>query len=139
MSAYILPFVLYLGFTQVLAAYPEQYAWLYPAAVALVGGVTIGLLHGQRLIGPHRHVLAGVSVGLIGIALWIGICRLNLEQGIAGYLPAWLQPKRAAFNPFEDITQPLARWAFLAARLGGLVILVPVVEELFGVGSYCAG
>jgi CAAX prenyl protease-like protein len=131
MSAYVLPFILYLGLTQVPAAYPDQYGWLYPATVALVTAVTIGLLHGRCLIGPHRNVLPGVSVGLIGIALWIGLCRLDLEQAVAVYLPSWLQPTRAAFNPFKSISQPIAQWAFLAARLGGLVVLVPVVEELF--------
>src|SRR5207245_8058970 len=68
---------------------------------------------------------------LFGIALWIGLCWLNLEQEFAAFLPPWLRPTRAAFNPFERITEPAARWSFIAARLAGLVILVPVVEELF--------
>jgi uncharacterized protein len=131
MKAYVLPFVLYLAFTQVIAAYPDQYAWLYPAVVLLVGFVTLSLLRGRRLFRPHRDVLAGVIVGLIGIALWIGLCRLNLEQPAGVYFPSWLQPKRAAFNPFHNIAEPVTRWAFIVARLAGLVILVPVVEELF--------
>ncbi len=131
MRAYVLPFILYLGFIQVQAAYPEQYGWLYPATVALVATVTVGLLRGRRLLEPHWNVLPGVSVGLIGIALWIGLCRLNLEQAVTAHLPSWLQAKRTAFNPFERISRPTAQWAFLAARLVGLVILVPVVEELF--------
>src|SRR6266404_2147964 len=126
MRAYVLPFFLYLGLIQISAAYPDQYVWLYPALVALVAALTVSLLHGRHLIRPHLNVLAGVSVGLLGGALWIGLCRLNLEREVAGYLPSWLQPKRAAFNPFESITQPIVRWAFLAARLGGLVLLVPI-------------
>ena len=70
-------------------------------------------------------------VGLVGIAFWIGLCRLHLEEQAAHYLPTWMQPKRAAFDPFQNITGPIMRWAFIAVRLGGLVILVPVVEELF--------
>jgi CAAX prenyl protease-like protein len=131
MRAYVLPFLLYLGATQIAAAYPDQYGWLYPAAVALVGAVTIGLLHGRRLLGPHWNVLAGVLVGLAGIALWIGLCQLHWEQTIARYLPSWLHSKRAAFNPWESLNGPAAQWGFLAARLAGLVLLVPVVEELF--------
>ena len=131
MNAYVLPFVLYLGFTQIPAAYPDQYGWLYPAVVALVGAATIALLHRRRLIVPHWRVFAGASVGLTGIALWIGLCRLHLEQALAAYLPSWLQSQRTAFNPFANIRSPAAQWAFLLARLGGLVILVPVVEELF--------
>src|SRR6266849_5708463 len=131
MRAYVLPFILYLGFTQVAAAYPDQYGWLYPAAVVLVGAITIGLLRGRHLLGPHGNVVAGVSVGLIGIALWIGLCRLDWEQTVAAYLPSWLQPKRAAFNPFQSITWPIAQWAFVAVRFSGLAILVPIAEELF--------
>src|SRR6267378_4081757 len=48
------------------------------ALVALVAALTIGLLHGRHLIRPHWNVVAGVSVGLLGGALWIGLCRLNL-------------------------------------------------------------
>jgi CAAX prenyl protease-like protein len=131
MIAYILPFILYLACIQVMAEYPEQYAWLYPAAALLVSTVTVGLLRGRRLLRPHRHVLTAVFVGLVGITLWIGLCRLRLEEQAAPYLPCWLQPKRSAFDPFRTITGPFTRWAFIAVRLGGLIILVPVIEELF--------
>src|SRR5262245_56486436 len=131
MSAYVLPFVLYLVCTQIAAAYPDQYAWLYCASVTLVAGVTIALLYGRNLIRPHRRILAGIGVGLVGIALWIGLCQLAWERTIAAYLPSWLQSQRPAFNPFRDLDRPIAQGAFLAARLAGLVILVPIVEELF--------
>src|SRR5262249_35204855 len=117
MKAYVLPFVLYLALTQIPAAFPEQYIWLYPSVVMLVGLATIVLLRGRRLIQPHGDILAGVAVGLLGILLWIALCQLHLEEHVAVYFPSWLQPKRAAFNPFESITQPTTRWAFLAARL----------------------
>jgi uncharacterized protein len=131
MKAYVLPFILYLALIEALAAYPEQYAWLYPVVVLLVGAVTVGLLRGRQLLRPHRDVLPGVIIGLIGIALWIGLCRLSFEQQAAQYFPSWLQPRRIAFDPFRNITEPFTRGAFIAVRLAGLVILVPVVEELF--------
>jgi CAAX prenyl protease-like protein len=131
MRAYVLPLVLFLAGTQIAATYPEQYGWLYPCVMIPVGAVTFFLLRGRGLIGPHRDVLAGVICGLIGIGLWIGLCRLQLEQHLAVYLPSWLQPKRVAFDPYEAIAQPAVRWAFLGVRLAGLVVLVPIVEELF--------
>ena len=131
MKAYVLPFLLYLGCVQVLAAYPKQYAWVYPAAAVLVGAVTVHLLRGRRLLQPHRHVLAGVAAGLVGIVLWIGLCRLQLEERAVQLFPAWLQQRRVAFDPVQHIAAPLMRWTFIAVRLGGLVILVPVIEELF--------
>jgi CAAX prenyl protease-like protein len=38
---------------------------------------------------------------------------------------------RSAFNPFAAIGDPMLRTLFLAARFYGLVLLVPVMEELF--------
>jgi len=38
---------------------------------------------------------------------------------------------RTAYNPFEELKQPLAVWGFLGLRLIGLVVLVPLAEELF--------
>jgi CAAX prenyl protease-like protein len=132
MVAYVVPFVLYLVLTQLPAALPQYYAGLYSAVVVIVGAVTVVLLWGRGLLQPHRRVLAGVVVGLVGIALWIGLSSLNLERRWIAYLPTSLQPSdRPAFNPFESIPHPVACWAFIGLRLLGLVVLVPVVEELF--------
>jgi CAAX prenyl protease-like protein len=132
MLPYIVPFLLYLVLTQFPPLYPESFAWLYTAVVVLVGLVTIGLLAGRRLLQPHVQVLSGVAVGLLGFVLWIGLSHLNLEHRVAAVLPGWLQPKeRAAFNPYESLVNPTSRWGFLAVRFAGLVLLVPVAEELF--------
>jgi CAAX prenyl protease-like protein len=129
---YIAPFVLYLTLTQIPPAYPDDYAWMYPTVVLLVGTTSILLLRGRRMLIVHRHVLPGVAVGLAGIALWIGLCHLRLEKQLAAYLPEMLRPKeRAAFDPFTAISHPALRWAFLGFRLVGLVLVVPVAEELF--------
>jgi CAAX prenyl protease-like protein len=78
------------------------------------------------------RVLPGLIVGIVGIALWIGICQLEWDERIAALLPSWLQPApRVGFNPFSAIGSAPAQWAFVAFRLIGLALLVPVVEELF--------
>ncbi|HEV3255997.1 MAG TPA: CAAX prenyl protease-related protein [Gemmataceae bacterium] len=129
---YVLPFALYVVLIQVPPAYPDAYAWLEPAVVLLVGMITIGLLWGRRLLRPHPKVIPGVIVGLAGIALWIVLSRLALEQQLASGWPAWLRPKpRPAFNPFDGIADPAARCGFIVVRLAGLALLVPVAEELF--------
>jgi CAAX prenyl protease-like protein len=132
MTPFILPFILYLGASQLCAAYPEYYSWLYPASVVFVGAVTGWLLYRRGLLRPHARVLPAVVVGLVGIVLWIGICHLEWDQHLAAWLPSWLRPApRPGFNPFTAITNPAACWAFVAMRLVGLAVLVPVVEELF--------
>lgn len=132
MAPYIVAFVLYIGGTWVCGEFPEHYAWLYPTLVILVTVATFVLLYGRRLLRPHWHVVQAALVGLIGIALWIAICHLEWDQAIATLLPSWLRPEpRVGFDPFTEIADSTARWLFIACRLAGLALLVPVVEELF--------
>ena len=132
MIPYVLPFALYVVLTQILLDFPDYYPWLYSAVVLVVGAVTVYILGVRRLIRPHRDVIAGVGVGLVGIALWIGLSRLGVEQHISEILPSWLRPEaRAAFNPFQALPNPAACWGFVGMRMIGLVIVVPIAEELF--------
>jgi CAAX prenyl protease-like protein len=130
---YVLPFALYLGLTQLPsffpALYPDYYPGLYTAVVIVVGLVTAYFLWSRPLLHPHARVGLAAAVGLGGIALWIGLCHLNLEQYLT--LPTWLRPKRGGYDPFTELEDPRAAWAFVAVRLAGMVLLVPVVEELF--------
>lgn len=131
-NSYVVPFVRYLLGTSFAARVLSLYPLLYTAVVALVGIITWLLLRRRRIVVPHWRVAAAVVVGLVGIALWIGLSEWRLEEQIAPHLPGWLRPgKRSEFNPFQELTQPLAAWSFIAARLIGLGVLVPVAEELF--------
>ena len=131
-KSYVIPFVLYVLGTNVAAQVSGLYPPAYVAVVVLGGIVTWLLLRGRRIVVPHWRVAEAVVVGLVGIALWIGLSELRLEERIATYLPGWLRPgERIGFNPFEELTQPLAAWSFIAVRLIGLAVLVPVAEELF--------
>ena len=50
---------------------------------------------------------------------------------IAGVLPSWLQPgERVAFDPFSSLPF-IAAVGFVLVRAFGLVVLVPLAEELF--------
>jgi CAAX prenyl protease-like protein len=130
---YVLPFALYLGLTQLIsffpALYPDYYPAVYTAVVIVVGLVTAYFLWSRSLLRPHTRVGLAVAVGLMGGALWIGLCQLDLEQYLD--LPSWIRPERRAYDPFKHLEDPLAAWAFVAVRLAGMVLLVPVVEELF--------
>jgi len=130
--SFVGPFALYWILTQVPPLYPDYYAWTYPAVVILAGAGTVALLYGRQILRPHRHVAAGVAAGLVGIALWIFLSHLQLERYLSALLPEALQPKgRVAFDPFTSIANPGARWAFVGFRLVGLVLVVPIAEELF--------
>jgi hypothetical protein len=79
----------------------------------------------------HWRIAPGIAVGLVGIAIWIGLSSLHIEQRIADYLPDVLRPgDRVGFNPFESLDGPVA-WLFITFRLVGIAIVVPLAEELF--------
>ncbi len=129
---FILPFALYLVLSQLVAQFPSYYPIFYVICAILVGVATIFLLCGRGIVKMHRNIAPGLVVGFVGIVLWILICRLHLEQSIIQLLPAWLQPgERVSFNPFLSINSTLGQWGFVAIRMLGLAVLVPVVEEIF--------
>jgi hypothetical protein len=129
---WVLPFALYLVLTQIPLQFPSHYPLLYTLCVMMVGIVTIGLLRRKGLLRCHRQIPAGIVFGLAGIALWIFLADLDLERHLFTLLPEGLRPQpRAAFNPFLEIAHPVARWSFIAVRLVGIAVLVPVAEELF--------
>ena len=131
-KSHILPFVVYLLGASLASRLPSVYPLAYATVVVLVGAVTWMLLREHRIVVPHWHVGEAVFVGLVGIALWIGLSELGLEERVAAYLPGWLRPgSRVAYNPFQDLAQPLAVWGFVGLRMIGLVVLVPLAEELF--------
>lgn len=128
---YVLPFAIYLGLTQLAARGGSSYPMLYAVAVACTGIATLVCLRREQPLVVHGRVMVGVAAGLLGIALWIALASLRLEQAVAAYLPNWIAPApRAGFNPFSELP-PLAAWTFVVLRIAGLAILVPLVEELF--------
>lgn len=130
---YIVPFVAYLLGTLFASRFEgEQYAVAY-SVVAFIVAVVIGfLLAKDQVFKVHWKVHWGILVGLVGIALWIFLCGLDLERKIASLLPEFLQPEsRVAFNPFDELANQWAFIAFLTSRLVGIAILVPIAEELF--------
>jgi CAAX prenyl protease-like protein len=71
--------------------------------------------------GPGALFLA-VATGCVVFGLWIGL------DGLYPSLP-FLMGNRASFDPSHLAIGP--RWAFIAVRMLGLVLLIPVIEELF--------
>jgi len=132
-SAYVVPFVLYLVGTSIAGRFEGQaYPVAYGVVVAIVSLAAIYLLHGKALFRPHIRVGHGVCVGLLGIALWIVLSELQLERWVTNYLPEWLSPgARVSYNPFEKLEGALAVWGFIAVRVIGLSLVVPLAEELF--------
>ena len=101
-------------------AYPVAYA----IKVALVAAVAWACRSTWRDLAPWPGwgaIAAGVALGLVVAALWVGLDPYYPRFGFLG--------TRSAFDPMR---LPAAeRAGFLAVRLFGLVVLVPLIEELF--------
>jgi uncharacterized protein len=69
------------------------------------------------------NLAIAVAVGLVVWGLWIGL------DGLYPELPFLKRGSRAAFD--VGALAPARRLAFIVVRLFGLVVLVPVIEELF--------
>jgi len=115
-----------------------QYPLVYTIKIALTLAAVVFVLPGYRQF-PLGISSLGVVVGVVGVVIWIGLCRIDLEH-------TYLQPAlnqvglgwligsggRAAFNPFVQLAeQPVWAWIFVAIRFLGLVLIVPGIEEFF--------
>jgi CAAX prenyl protease-like protein len=120
---YWAPIVLF-GVLTVIDSYVPP-AWFPAAYLAKVVVVTTALLWYRK---PHaeiradgRVIVPSVLVGLVVFALWIGVDKAVAYPHLG---------TRTAFDPLA--LQGSAWWIpFLVGRLYGLVVMVPVMEEIF--------
>lgn len=120
--AYCLPAVVFAVGTSLEGYAPADY---HAVAYALkASAVAAALWLCRAIFGDLRWnsavVLPAVVVGLGVLGLWIGIER---------FVPYPHLGERSGFNPFETLS-PGAAAAFIAVRLAGLIVLVPIFEEL---------
>jgi CAAX prenyl protease-like protein len=126
--AFALPlgvFLLLLGFTGFLRnegggpwlAAPEY--WIYPAQTVICGALLLWFWRDYELRAP-RQILLTVLIAFAVFALWIS------PQAFLGFAP-----RLDGFNPEKLSGQPAAYWATVVFRFLRLVIVVPLVEEIF--------
>jgi CAAX prenyl protease-like protein len=120
---YVAPLGLFVALTTVEGWLPARW---YPAAYATkVALVTIAAVAGRRawrdLRPAWRDLLPALLVGVAAWAIWVGLDRWPGYPHLGS---------RTGFDPYRAIADPAARSAFLAVRFYGLVLLVPLIEEL---------
>jgi CAAX prenyl protease-like protein len=99
----------------------------YTAKVLIVGALTAVALFRYGLwrdLVPRPNLIAAITAilaGLLVFGLWIGLDGL--------YPPLPFLGTRSAFDP--NSLRPFNRSLFIGVRLLGLVVLVPIFEELF--------
>lgn len=112
------------------AAYPG----IYTVKILLTMAAITVVWPGYRQF-PFRVSALAPLVGAVGVVLWIGICKVNLEENLLGPLGFGSLVdlgQRSAFDPLEQWPgEPARAYGFLALRFWGLVVVVPLVEEFF--------
>ena len=127
---YVAPFATFLLLTQAEASIPgtaptSWYPIAYAVKVAIVALVMWLCRSSWRDLDPWPRPVGqamAVAVGLAVTAVWVGL---------DGRYPAipYLSGERSAFDP--NVLPSTGRAAFLGVRLLGLVVVVPIFEELF--------
>jgi CAAX prenyl protease-like protein len=124
---YVAPMFAYVALSS-LEGYLPSPGW-YPAAYAVKAAIVAAIMWHYRSTWRDLRPMPGilnlalaVVTGLIVIAMWVGL------DGLYPDLP-FMGGSRQAFDPNELGTG--GKWAFIGVRMIGLVLLVPVFEELF--------
>ncbi|HEV2765432.1 MAG TPA: CAAX prenyl protease-related protein, partial [Pyrinomonadaceae bacterium] len=105
------------------AAGGRAYVLLYVLKVCAVTAALYACRSTSKDVKISARVLApAVGVGLLVFAQWVLLDK---------YVNYYRLGSRAAFNPFEAVADPALRLLFMVARFYGLVLVVPLMEELF--------
>jgi CAAX prenyl protease-like protein len=112
----------------------KYYPTIYTLKIAVTVGAMLLVIPGY-LIFQFRINGIAIAMGIFGVVLWIGICKLQLEQKLLVPMGLeWLvgMGARPGFDPLKELAdQPNWAYGFLAIRLFGLAIVVPIIEEFF--------
>jgi hypothetical protein len=122
--AYILPMGIFLLLTAAAGKWPDSYPAIYAIKTVLTAAALTVLWPNFTKI-RWNHWWLGLLLGVVGIFQWIGM-QLLLQK----YFP-FFRPSGDSFNPLTNFHDDGMRNAFIAVRLIGAVLVVPVMEELF--------
>lgn len=128
LAAFALPMAIFLALLAVVSvlrkpggtfwlASPEY--WIFPAQTLICAALLIWFWREYDFRAPAKPLFA-VAVGLAVFALWIA------PQQVFGFAP-----RMSGFDPEVFSGQPTMYWGTVAFRFLRLVIVVPLVEEIF--------
>jgi CAAX protease family protein len=130
--AYVAPMVAFLMLTAVEGYLPaldgQPHPLWYPIAYTVKIIVVVAVAYVYR--STWRDLLPRPSLAVVALAVFVGLVVTLLWIGLDGLYPDIpLLGARSAFNPGS--LPGVGEAGFLAVRLLGLVLVVPLIEELF--------
>jgi CAAX prenyl protease-like protein len=102
----------------------QHYPLIYSVKIALTVAAMIFVWPGYRQF-PLRVSPLAIAIGVAGVVAWIALAKV--QQPLNAKLDMFARP---AFNP-RDHLPPAWAYTFLAIRLFGLALVVPIIEEFF--------
>ncbi len=111
----------------------SDWPWIGVVATQAVlgGGLLIAFGREYRQSLPWRVSWWAVPAGLVGLAVWVGLCELGWEAAFFRLLAVdEAAVARASINPSESFPDPTAYVIFLLARFAVLTAVIPIAEEL---------
>lgn len=120
--AYIAPMAVFMLITTLEGVWPSAYPWLYGLKVMVVSLMLGRFTQPWREIRPEIKVtVTAIAVGIVVFAEWI-----LLDQ----WIPYPHLGEGVGFNPFVQLNGWMLP-VFLAFRVYGWVIMVPIMAEIF--------
>lgn len=126
------PFALYMLLTTLEPSLSRYMAYqtLYAVKLIAVAGLIVRFWPRYRPVSFEGIRLATIA-GTVGFAVWIVLVKAQaMIPGFNGMIESLLG-KRTGFNPFPNELHSLAEMAFVGIRLLGLIVIVPIMEEVF--------
>ena len=115
---FVAPFALFIGLTAVQQGVPGGVVWVYPLKAVLTGAYIVALARWLKAPGAP-FAFAAAAVGVAVLLVWV------LSDGLYPLLDA-----RPAFDPYRELQRSQA-YVWIAMRLVGAAVIVPIAEEFF--------
>jgi CAAX prenyl protease-like protein len=112
---------------------PEH--WLYPLQTLLCAGLLF-VFRRQYHFGPWRGLGLACVLAVLGIAVWIAPAWLYTKLAYGDDVPDWwawlgMVERKEGFDPTLLAAWPAWKTAAIVMRFARMVLVVPLVEELF--------
>jgi hypothetical protein len=130
---YVLPMAAYMAFLGIQS--DANLVWVYPLKAFTVAGILWWFRREYTELTPRTGTILGILVGLVAIVQWIALDPFypkltELMFSVELKLSEWMNSPPPKANPAPAF-DPTGQYLFIAVRIFGACVVVPLMEELF--------